>query len=396
VTNRAAVLLVVPLLASAVPDEVRGQSMEARSVTLGPVTGRLLDGFSWIRSVRELVDGTVIVATAQPQATPLLADFTTKLVEEIGMVGRGPGDFMNASNVYRLGGDSTLVVDGDGGRWTVLNGTRFASTAASWRVGAFGRPELAGADTAGRVLEVRPSRYGLKGTTAEYRFNADSLVVLRHYRSRLGAGSTVTGRVDTLGQLRGAYNGSRYVKRALQAPEGRSNPIAGTPTYWWLTSVLAAEEQALLFPDGWVVFAFAEPYRVEWLAPDGRRVVGPSLPFDTVRVTEQDKLAAVARDWPRSPAMFKPDEYPPWPRELPPFLKDPLIALPDGRVAIHRTPDIRAPGNVYDLVDRTGRLTARLFLRPNETLVGFGKGTVYVNRTDRDDLHWLERHAWPN
>lgn len=394
--NRAAVLLVVSLLAGAVPAEARGQRVEVRSITLGPVTGRLLDGFSWIRSVRELSDGTVIVATGQTKATPLLADFDTKLVEEIGQVGRGPGDFMNASHVYRLGGDSTLVEDGDGGRWTVLNGTQFASASPIWQIGELGRPELAGADTTGRVLEARPSRYGLADRTAQYRFNADSLVVLRHYRARVGAGSAVTGRVDTIAQVRGGYHGSRYVRHALQAPAGQSNPIAGTPTYWWLTSVLAAEEQALLFPDGWIALAFADPYHVEWLAPDGRRVAGPLLPFDTVRVTEQDKLAAVARDWPRSPTMFKPDEYPPWPRILPPFLKDRLIPLPDGRVAIHRTPDVREPGNVYDLVDRTGRLTARLVLRPNETLVGFGKGTVYVNRTDRDDLHWLERHAWPD
>ena len=50
---------------------------------------------------------------------------------------------------------------------------------------------------------------------------------------------------------------------------------------------------------------------------------------------------------------------------------------------------------VYELVDRSGRLTARLQLRTNQELKLVTPRYAYVTRRDRDDLVWLERYAWP-
>ena len=104
------------------------------------MTGRLLDGFTWIRSVREPEDGRVLVATGQTRSGPFLADYRTRSIEEIGQVGEGPGDFRTASALNALPGDSTLEEDREGVRWTVLVGTRFATTGVSTIPTAFRPP----------------------------------------------------------------------------------------------------------------------------------------------------------------------------------------------------------------------------------------------------------------
>jgi hypothetical protein len=49
----------------------------------------------------------------------------------------------------------------------------------------------------------------------------------------------------------------------------------------------------------------------------------------------------------------------------------------------------------YDVFDATGKLTMQVVLPANATLVGFGRGTVYLSRTDDDDLRYLQRYAAP-
>jgi hypothetical protein len=42
--------------------------------------------------------------------------------------------------------------------------------------------------------------------------------------------------------------------------------------------------------------------------------------------------------------------------------------------------------------DQQGRKIAEVTLRPRSRVVGFGQGTVYVARSDEDDLQYLERY----
>ncbi len=44
------------------------------------------------------------------------------------------------------------------------------------------------------------------------------------------------------------------------------------------------------------------------------------------------------------------------------------------------------------MFDKTGRLVGKVTLNPNSVVRGFGKGTVYVVRTDEDDLQYVERY----
>ena len=47
---------------------------------------------------------------------------------------------------------------------------------------------------------------------------------------------------------------------------------------------------------------------------------------------------------------------------------------------------------VYDVFGADGRLTRRVTFPAKTRLVGFGDGTVYVARSDEDDLQYLERY----
>jgi hypothetical protein len=49
----------------------------------------------------------------------------------------------------------------------------------------------------------------------------------------------------------------------------------------------------------------------------------------------------------------------------------------------------------YDVFDRTGALVKKVALAPNHRVVGFGKGAVYVARSDEDDLQYLQKYAKP-
>ena len=49
----------------------------------------------------------------------------------------------------------------------------------------------------------------------------------------------------------------------------------------------------------------------------------------------------------------------------------------------------------YDVFDRTGTLVKKVSLNPSSRVIGFGKGVVYVVRTDEDDLQYLQRYARP-
>ncbi len=93
---------------------------------------------------------------------------------------------------------------------------------------------------------------------------------------------------------------------------------------------------------------------------------------------------------------------PGWPEGVPPFLlygplraEPALLASPDGRLVIGRTPTEASPQSRYDLIDRTGRLTGVVVLPLREGLIGFGARSVYTLSSDDEQLVTLRRHPWP-
>lgn len=68
---------------------------------------------------------------------------------------------------------------------------------------------------------------------------------------------------------------------------------------------------------------------------------------------------------------------------------------PDGEVWVLRTRPAGDKIPTYDIFSRTGALVKSVALNPRSRVVGFGKGAVYVVRTDQDDLQYLQRYMRP-
>lgn len=358
---------------------------------LRPATARLDESFTNIVAIRELSDGRVLVAEEPRDIRLIAADFRHNRVTQVGGLGDGPGEYRSVYTLLALGRDSTLLVDWQAGKWTFFDGLRAVASRSTVfvpngdRISRF----LFGADSLGRVLEVRSHRYRRSHDgrpVGRTRDNADSLIVLLHHRAGIRVTDRPTTRVDTLARVRGS---------AARQTEAVREAVPGSPVVWILNSPFASEEQSLLFRDGWIVLLLMHPYRVEWIAPYGARGAVTALPDAQVRMDDRQVRAAIARKWPRVRPQFRPDEIPPSPTVLPPFGNNALHALPDGRVLIRRTYDANYPGTFYDIVNRRGQLVERLALGPNERVVGFGVRSVYVATRDADDVEHLSQHPWP-
>lgn len=347
---------------------------------------RLEESFTNIVAVRELADGTVLVAEDPRDVRLVRADFRTNNITPVGAVGDGPNEYRGIHTLVPLNGDSTILVDWYRRQWIVLVGARpiaarsSAGAAKGDRIGRF----LFGADSLGRLLEVRDYKY-IK-SRGPSRDNAESLVVLVHRRAPLSDRDRLTVAVDTLAKLRGsAGEQTRAVRDA----------VPGSPLTWVLNSPFAAEEQALMFPDAWIILLFAQPYSVQWISPTGTRSAVFRLPHNSVPVDERQIREAVARKWPRVKPPFRPAELPRLPRFLPAFGRNSLQALRDGKVMILRTYDATRGRTEYDIVDRRGQLVERLTMASNERVVGFGVRSVYVVARDEDHVETLSRYPWP-
>ena len=145
-----------------------------------------------------------------------------------------------------------------------------------------------------------------------------------------------------------------------------------------------------------------DPYRVDWLDPDGTVSKGAAIAVPVVKLSVAEQDAFFAReDAARGPAAppqaaaaraFAREQLPP---VIPPHQAQGLVAASDGRLLLRRfeTKDFPAPR--YDVVDRRSQLVGVLALDKGERIVGFGPKSVYVAWKDADDIERLRRHPWP-
>jgi hypothetical protein len=261
-------------------------------------------------------------------------------------------------------------------RWFVLLGAKIVETlpaATHPAIRLFGAAP-SGADTAGRMVGVEGYGYTHVQVPGG-RETADSLRVYLVGRA-LSAGPLV---IDTIGRMGGRGRFGVDIVR---------NPPAVMIAPNWAGS----EDQVLLFPDGWIAFAFNDPYRVEWRRPDGRKVGGQRLPFVRVRVTEKEICAILRRRNPK--ADCGRIQVPDVPDVLPAFFDNALVPAPSGDLLVRRAPSATSTFSYYDVVDRTGALRRVVRLGMNQTIIGRGVRSVYVITEDDVGLQWLTRHPW--
>lgn len=369
---RAAVALGFIALASLVhpPGYTAGQ--QPPTVRLGGPGVSVKAEFTEVTSVRELADGRLLVADRRERRLVLI-DWSTGHAASVGRIGDGPGEFRNILQLHALGNDSTLLIDDSRRRWLVLHGPHIVATLAApvflnEQIGL----ALYGADRNGHLLGVQGFFWKTPPPVRE-RYSADSLLVLRAHRS-----SAV---IDTIARVRGRGEpNTSYARRPGAVPAVAPNP-------------LPLEDQALLFPDGWIAIVTVDPYRVNWRSPEGRHIEGQPLPFARIRLNDTEKCAALKRVS-RNPSRFecRPQIVRNWPGAVPPFLPDALLPMPDGRLAIRRTGTVGSLDTTYDIVDRSGRLTMRITLPADERIVAFGTRWVYTVAMDDNDIQQLRRY----
>jgi hypothetical protein len=158
--------------------------------------------------------------------------------------------------------------------------------------------------------------------------------------------------------------------------------------------------------DGAIARVIPEPFQVLWYAPTGRVTPGPVLPYSPIKVTAADKAEVIEQQKKVRPIMVAigpggrraappPSAQLPEPEfedTKPPFNgSDAVQVTPEGEVWVLRTRPASDKVPSYDVFDRGGKVVRRVALAPGSRVVGFGKGTVYVVRTDEEDLEYLQR-----
>ena len=360
--------------------------------SLGEPTASFPEDFGAIQAVRELADGTVLVA--DPLGGALYAvDLDSGTRIQVGMEGQGPEEYRQPDAVWALPGDSTLLIDLGNGRMTSLApdltfGETSPLSAGDPRSGMIVAIPQA-VDAAGRVY----SRSLGMGMGAE---PPDSGAVLRISRGSLELDTAAMFKLE-----------DRVIERS-GGPDNENVSVSPVP--------LSPQDAWGAAPDGAVVMARSSDYTIEWHAADGTVTRGTPTPFDAIAIGTDEKeeyLRAQSQSggglgievtmgpegmqtsFSRGGGGDGPsiDDYK-WPDVKPPFYAERVAVDPAGRAWVHRHVSAGGP-STYDIFDRAAERVATYTLPHGKRLIGFGEGTVYVVSFDEFDLNFLERYSMP-
>ena len=395
----AALLAAAPVVAAA-----------QRPLVLAKPESEYGEPFTSISGIRELKDGRVLVADARDKTVQLI-DLRSGAATAVGREGSGPGEYGLPMRLVPLPADSTAVFDAGTQRYLTIHPD--AKTGRDFRLEAAAPPAGGDGGRGGRGGMVMmgglsiPRGFDAKGNIyyegmpfsmndAGEMVSADSVAVLRFDRA--------ARRVDTV-----AFR--KVVKANAQVSGGRGNMNVriggGNP--------LAPADDWAALPDGRVAVVRAADYHLDVFSAANRKVSGAPVPYEKIRVDAavkkmvEDQRARNSRNAVRMTVNAgaggtqrsteiggaRPGEIPPltdWPDVMPPFQANAAFARPNGEVWVLRT---RKPGDdipTYDVFDGAGRVIGKVALPKDHRLIGFGQGTVYLIRSDADDLQYLQRH----
>ena len=355
--------------------------------------------FTQINGVRELKDGRVIVSDVR-EKTVQLVDLKAGSAQKIGREGSGPGEYALPMRLLALPGDTSVVYDPLNRRFLVIGPNGKVGPFAQYEADEGGRLRVSmGArytDTRGRLYSVGPNfAVGPNGEAS----SSDTAPIIRLDRA--------TKKTDTLAFL--------YVPTTtIRTSQGGSNVSirAGGATPF------AAADDWAVTPDGRLAIVRVKDYHVDWYAPNGQKTSGPAIAYEKLKVTEDDKKAFRERRAagggnavmitrqvgpggttqsagvapPTSMQLPEPTD---WPDVKPAFTGQSAIAAPNGQLWVLRTRPAKDKIPTYDVFDATGRVVGRVALPQDTRLLGFGNGTVYLARSDEDDLQYLQRYRLP-
>ena len=367
--------------------------------TLGKPDVEYGEPFTQVNGIRELRDGRVIVADAREKSVQVI-DLRAGRAQKVGREGSGPGEYALPARLLALPADTSVVYDPLNRRFLVIGPDGKAGPFVSYEPDESGPTRIT---IGARYTDARGRLYSLgsafsvapNGETS----SADSAPILRLDRATRKTDTVAFVRVPPT-VIRTSQGGANVSVRA-----GGGNPF------------VAADEWAVM-PDGRVAIVRVKDYHVDWYAPNGQRTSGTAIAYDRIKVTDDDKKAFRERrasgggttmvitqqvgpnGTSRNPGAALPSsvqlpEPTDWPDVKPPFLGGAATATPNGQLWVLRSRPAKDRIPTYDVFDASGRVTGRVALPPDTRLVGFGNGTVYLVRSDDDDLQYLQRYRLP-
>jgi hypothetical protein len=322
--------------------------------------------------------------------TLLRIDLRAGTMDTVGRAGQGPGEYKSPDLLFPGGGGAVMLVDLGNVRLSLFDPALKYKESISIARGEPGRgmtmlmPQAV--DGQGRIYLQGIMRDPGQG-------RADSGFVIRYDRIK---NVTDTIAKVKLGEVKVSSSGGA---------NNRSMSMAPVP--------LSPDDQWGVASDGRIAVARMVDYHLEWIAPDGKVVRGPAVPYQPIPIRDADKKEWVgdmsqglsirvmndngrmnvqmgrggpgARDRDADERIKELE----WPARKPAFRS--VRVAPDGIAWVERSVAAGTPRE-YDLFGADGRLVRRVVLPPGRRLAGFGKGVVYLRETTADELQYLERY----
>ncbi len=352
------------------------------------------DPFTRVTSIRELPNGKLIIADLQDKTVQML-DFASGQATKIGREGQGPGEYALPGGLLAMPNGETWINDLLGRRFLVVDPSGKPTKTVALP-GTGGGPGgivigLGGttSDQAGRIYFQAPP-FNIGNPDGK---SPDSLAILRWDPAKGEA-----AKIDTVGWLIGPKGNV-----SASGGGGRVSVRIGGG------KVFTPQESWGVAGDGAIARVQPNPYQVLWYGANATKAtVGQTQPYTPLKVTEQDKKDVIESRKRNRPMMVSigggpggraggggniqiPD--PEFEDTKPPFTgNNAVLVAPEGEVWVARTRPAGDKVPSYDVFDKTGKLVRKVALNPKSTIVGFGKGTVYVIRTDDEDLQYVERY----
>jgi len=314
--------------------------------------------FTLVSSVRELSNGSVLVADVSEPTVHLLAP-GGQSARQIGRKGSGPREYLTPWRMIALPNDSTLLIDRDADRYLLVapNGDIVATTPLPESM-KLASQYIRGADRAGRLyfqMRYIPAAPTGPSTTPVLRWDRrtrryDSVAVIR-----MPNATPIGGKLP---------DGSKYAGMMI---------MPHAPADAWLVGA-----------DGRIAMVRAAPYRVEWHTLGRPTVIGPTLSYVPVRVTEADRKARE----PKGPPFTLT-----YPETKPAFTRDAVVLDDRSRLWIGRSVPSGATMREWGVIDDQGKPLGIIRVPADKRIVAVTARFVYVLWKDEDDVEWLQAYA---
>jgi hypothetical protein len=354
-SNLLSLLVAVPALLASVAEPTARPAVAVRLTSSPRVTH--------VSAAAELADGRVVLSDAKTPALWLL-DPATGEVTVLGSPGAGPEQWVRPGGFYG-GNDGYLrLLDRAQARVMLIGpDARFGTT---YSIAERGTIMASDADVDLQQLDAAGHSYfpDLQGALIRARGQKVSSVPLIRFDPLTQQRTPVTDLV--LADSRSSTTGDGMTL---------TRTVWGSPADGWGVA-----------PDGRIAVVHGEPYRVDWIASDGRVVHGPDIPYDKLPVTETDRqsVRAVQAKGPSAGvsqsggASGGPTLEPIFAATKAPFRPEDVLVSADAQVWVLRSGAAASRVVTYDVFGAGGLRIDRVQLPDGSRVVGFGRGVVYV------------------